>query len=151
MNQYFPELPDQVPSRSSSAFTRAIFKQLYLAQGWRFVGEFPNLPKAVAIISPHTSNIDAWHGFTALLGLGLQITIFGKNSLFHTPLKPLLEWVGVIPVNRSHAQGLPKTLSILFTAKKKFGSGWHLRAHVSKPNPSVVAFIALRMVHRFQL
>lgn len=106
MNQYFPELPDQVPSRNSSAFTRAIFKQLYLAQGWRFVGEFPNLPKAVAIISLHTSNIDAWHGFTVLLGLGLQITIFGKNSLFHTPLKPLLEWIGVIPVNRSHAQGL---------------------------------------------
>jgi len=110
MNQYFPELPDQVPSRNSSAFTRAIFKQLYLAQGWRFVGEFPNLPKAVAIISPHTSNIDAWHGFTALLGLGLQITIFGKNSLFHTPLKPLLEWIGVIPVNRTHAQGLTQDI-----------------------------------------
>ncbi len=54
-------------------------------------GEFPNLPKAVAIISPHTSNIDAWHGFTALLGLGIQITIFGKHTLFETPLKPLLE------------------------------------------------------------
>jgi hypothetical protein len=25
-----------------------------LAQGWRLEGEFPDLPKAVAIISPHT-------------------------------------------------------------------------------------------------
>ena len=123
MNQYFPELPDQVPSRNSSAFTRAIFKQLYLAQGWRFVGKFPNLPKAVAIISPHTSNIDAWHGFTALLGLGLQITIFGKNSLFHTPLKPLLEWIGVIPVNRSHAQGLTQDIIDIIHSKEKIWVG----------------------------
>ncbi len=69
-------------------------KIFFLAQGWQMVGEFPNLPKAVAIISPHTSNIDAWHGFTALLGLGIQITIFGKHTLFETPLKPLLNWIG---------------------------------------------------------
>ena len=42
-------------------------------------GEFPNLPKAVAIISPHTSNIDAWLGFNALLGLGIQITILART------------------------------------------------------------------------
>jgi 1-acyl-sn-glycerol-3-phosphate acyltransferase len=97
-------LPDQVPARGSS-LSRTIFKKIFLAQGWHFEGEFPNLPKAVAIISPHTSNIDAWHGFTALLGLGIKITIFGKHTLFNTPLKPLLEWIGVIPVNRSIQQG----------------------------------------------
>ncbi|TCB60235.1 lysophospholipid acyltransferase family protein [Acinetobacter terrae] len=104
MSAHFPTLPDQVPARGSS-LSRNIFKKLFLAQGWSFEGEFPNLPKAVAIISPHTSNIDAWHGFTALLGLGIKITIFGKHTLFKTPLKPLLEWIGVIPVNRSIQQG----------------------------------------------
>ena len=104
MSAHFPTLPDQVPARGSS-LSRKIFKKLFLAQGWSFEGEFPNLPKAVAIISPHTSNIDAWHGFTALLGLGIKITIFGKHTLFKTPLKPLLEWIGVIPVNRSIQQG----------------------------------------------
>lgn len=88
--QLFPVLPDQVPSRGSP-LSRAIFKKLFLAQGWKFDGEFPNLAKAVAIISPHTSNIDAWHGFLALLGIGIKITIFGKNTLFDTPLKPLLD------------------------------------------------------------
>lgn len=78
MTQYFPALPDQVPARGS-ALTKRIFRQIFLAQGWSFEGEFPNLPKAVAIISPHTSNIDAWHGFTALLGLGIQITINAGN------------------------------------------------------------------------
>ena len=104
MSAHFPTLPDQVPARGSS-LSRTIFKKLFLAQGWSFEGEFPNLPKAVAIISPHTSNIDAWHGFTALLGLGIKITVFGKHTLFKTPLKPLLKWIGVIPVNRSIQQG----------------------------------------------
>ena len=104
MSAHFPTLPDQVPARGSR-LSRNIFKKIFLAQGWSFEGEFPNLPKAVAIISPHTSNIDAWHGFTALLGLGIKITIFGKHTLFKTPLKSLLEWIGVIPVNRSIQQG----------------------------------------------
>ena len=104
MSAHFPTLPAQVPARGSR-LSRNIFKKIFLAQGWSFEGEFPNLPKAVAIISPHTSNVDAWHGFTALLGLGIKITIFGKHTLFKTPLKPLLEWIGVIPVNRSIQQG----------------------------------------------
>ena len=104
MTQHFPTLPDQVPARSGH-LSRNIFKKLFLAQGWSFEGDFPNLQKAVAIISPHTSNIDAWHGFAALLGLGIKITVFGKHTLFNTPLKPILEWIGVIPVNRSIQQG----------------------------------------------
>lgn len=100
----FPKLPPLVPSRGGK-LSQTLFKQLFLAQGWQLKGEFPNLPKAVAIISPHTSNIDAWLGFNALLGLGIQITIFGKDSLFRTPLKPILEWIGVVPVVRDTPQG----------------------------------------------
>lgn len=104
MTKQFPVLPDQVPGRGGT-FSRRFFKSLFLAQDWQLKGEFPNLPKAVAIISPHTSNIDAWHGFAALLGLGLRVTIFGKHTLFDTPLKPLLEWIGVVPVIRHAPQG----------------------------------------------
>lgn len=100
----FPQLPPHVPARGSK-LSRTFFRQLFLGQGWRLEGEFPDLPKAVAIISPHTSNIDAWLGFNALLGLGIQITIFGKDSLFRTPLKPVLEWIGVVPVVRDSPQG----------------------------------------------
>ncbi len=90
---------------AAAKLSRTFFRQLFLAQGWRLEGEFPDLPKAVAIIFPHTSNIDAWLGFNALLGLGIQITIFGKDSLFRTPLKPVLEWIGVVPVVRDSPQG----------------------------------------------
>ena len=100
----FPQLPPHVPARGSK-LSRAFFRRLFLAQGWRLEGEFPDLPKAVGIISPHTSNIDAWLGFNALLGLGIQIKIFGIDSLFRTPLKPVLEWIGVVPVVRDSPQG----------------------------------------------
>ena len=68
MTKNFPILPDQVPSRGTQ-LSRTIFKNLFLAQGWSFEGEFPNLPKAVAIISPHTSNYDGLYAFLALLGI----------------------------------------------------------------------------------
>ena len=120
--QLFPVLPDQVPSRGSP-LSRAIFKKLFLAQGWKFDGEFPNLAKAVAIISPHTSNIDAWHGFLALLGIGIKITIFGKNTLFDTPLKPLLDWVGVIPVQRENPHGLTREITEIVQATDQIWIG----------------------------
>lgn len=118
----FPILPQSVPSRGS-ALSRKFFKQLFLAQGWKFEGEFPNLAKAVAIISPHTSNIDAWIGFNALLGLGLDITIFGKDSLFRTPLKPILEWVGVIPVVRDTPHGQTQQIIDVIQRKEKIWVG----------------------------
>lgn len=109
MNKNFPILPKQVPSRGH-CFSQMLFKHIFLAQGWRFEGQLPDLPKAVAIISPHTSNLDAWYGFTALLGVGLKMTIFGKHTLFKTPLKPLLEWIAVIPVQRNQKQGLTQQI-----------------------------------------
>ncbi|SCC71894.1 1-acyl-sn-glycerol-3-phosphate acyltransferase [Acinetobacter albensis] len=109
MNKNFPILPKQVPSRGH-CFSQMLFKHIFLTQGWRFEGQLPDLPKAVAIISPHTSNLDAWYGFTALLGVGLKMTIFGKHTLFKTPLKPLLEWIGVIPVQRNQKQGLTQQI-----------------------------------------
>lgn len=109
MPHIFPTLPTQVPQRGNR-LSRYCFKQLYLKQGWQFVGEFPNIPKAVAIISPHTSNYDAWYGFLVLLGVGIKFTILGKASLFKTPLKHLLKWIGVIPVQRDSPQGLTQDI-----------------------------------------
>lgn len=118
----FPELPSQLPRRGNP-LSRRFFKWLFLAQGWQLDGEFPNLPKAVAIISPHTSNIDAWHGFIALLGMGLKVTIFGKDKLFRTPLKPLLEWIGVIPVVRDSPQGHTQQIVQLIKEKSQIWVG----------------------------
>lgn len=109
MNKNFPKLPPLAPQRGSK-ISRGFFKQLYLNQGWSFEGEFPNLPKAVAIVSPHTSNYDGLYAFLAMLGLGINVTVFGKDTLFKSPLKFLLKWMGVIPVKRDTPQGLTQQI-----------------------------------------
>ena len=116
MTKNFPILPDQVPSRGTQ-LSRTVFKNLFLAQGWSFEGEFPNLPKAVAIISPHTSNYDGLYAFLALLGLGLNVTIFGKDTLFKSPFKGVFEWIGVIPVERNSTHGLTQQIVNIINAR----------------------------------
>ena len=99
-----PTLPALVPHRGGQ-LTARLFRAVFKAQRWRMLGEFPNLPKAVAIVSPHTSNFDAWYGFNALLALDLQVTVFAKHTLFKTALKPVLQWMGAVPVVRDSPQG----------------------------------------------
>ena len=106
------------PERGSR-FSRHFFKRLYLLQGWTFEGEFPNLPKAVAIVSPHTSNYDGLYAFLAMLGIGIEVTIFGKDSLFKSPLKYVLNWIGVIPVKRDTPQGLTQQIVNIVNKKEK--------------------------------
>lgn len=118
MKNNFPTLPDQPPHRGNT-FSRQLFKRLYLAQGWHFEGEFPNIPKAVAIISPHTSNYDGLYAFIAMLGVGIQVTIFGKDSLFKPPFKKILNWFGVIPVKRNSPHGLTQHIIETIHSKDK--------------------------------
>lgn len=75
--------------------------------GWRMVGAFPDIAKAVVIAAPHSSNWDGLLGFGAKLGMGVKLSILGKESLLRIPLVgPFLRWQGVIPVDRSAAHGL---------------------------------------------
>lgn len=100
-----PTLPPLVPRRQDK-LSQLFFKHLYRLQGWKFAGELPNLPKAVAVVLPHTSNADGWYGFSFVVAMGFRMHMFAKASLFNTPLKPVLKWLDVIPVERNHAQGL---------------------------------------------
>lgn len=110
MDKKLPTVPSDAPQRGSE-LSRKLFKSAYLALGWRFQGDFPNYPKAVAIVSPHTSNYDAFYAFLVMLGIGIKVTIFGKDSLFDVPvLRRILKWVGVIPVKRDTPQGLTQQI-----------------------------------------
>jgi 1-acyl-sn-glycerol-3-phosphate acyltransferase len=71
--------------------------------GWRIEGAFPNLPKLVIIVAPHTSNWDFVVGVAAKLALGLRVLFFGKDTLFRFPLGPLMRRLGGMPVDRSKA------------------------------------------------
>jgi 1-acyl-sn-glycerol-3-phosphate acyltransferase len=68
--------------------------------GWRADGGFPDVPKAIVIVAPHTSNWDFFVGLFADLAIDLDAHFLGKHSLFRWPVKRLLRWLGGIPVQR---------------------------------------------------
>ncbi len=96
-----------VPRRGgvvAPAFGRAVLALLR----WRIEGEFPDLPKLVVAVAPHTSNWDFVVGVAAMFALDLRITFIGKHTLFRPPFDAVLRWLGGIPVDRSSANGLVK-------------------------------------------
>jgi 1-acyl-sn-glycerol-3-phosphate acyltransferase len=74
--------------------------------GWRV--EFDGLPAAqgVLVVAPHTSNWDFVVGVLAKWAVGLQVSFWGKASLFRVPLfGHWLRWLGGIAVDRGSPQG----------------------------------------------
>ena len=68
--------------------------------GWTPIGGLPDVPKAVVIAYPHTSN---WDGIWALIykvSIGLDVKFFGKKTLFWFPLNVILRALGGIPLDR---------------------------------------------------
>ncbi|PNK60893.1 lysophospholipid acyltransferase family protein [Psychrobacter sp. FDAARGOS_221] len=97
----YKRLGKQVPKRGGRVtprLARAFLKLL----GWKVTGNIPDVPKAVLLALPHTSNLDGLYAIPVVLGLDLDIKIMGKDSLFKYPvLSNFLKWAGVVPINRS--------------------------------------------------
>ena len=74
--------------------------------GWRVEGTFPDVPKLVVAVAPHTSNWDFLYGAAAMFALDLKATFLGKHTLFVWPASLFLRWMGGIPVDRRAAQGV---------------------------------------------
>lgn len=74
--------------------------------GWRMRGEFPNVPKGMLVIAPHTSNYDGVVSVAAILALRLQLFFFVKDSAFIWPLGGLMRWFGAVPVDRESSRDM---------------------------------------------
>jgi 1-acyl-sn-glycerol-3-phosphate acyltransferase len=73
---------------------------------FRIEGEVPDLPKFVIAVAPHTSNWDFVVGAAAMFALDLRLAFLAKHTLFRGPFRPLLRWMGGIPVDRSSPHGV---------------------------------------------
>jgi 1-acyl-sn-glycerol-3-phosphate acyltransferase len=100
-----PVVPPSLP-REGGPLTRALGRWALRVTGWRFEGAFPDLPKAVVIVAPHTSNWDFAVGLAAKFALGLRSRWVGKHTLFRWPVGGLLRRLGGMPVDRSAPQDL---------------------------------------------
>jgi 1-acyl-sn-glycerol-3-phosphate acyltransferase len=116
-------LPPAVPRTRSSRFARWCARTVLRIGGWRVVGAFPDVPKAVLIGAPHSSNWDGVWGFAAKIALGLDMRVFAKHQLFRWPFGPLLHRLGVIPVNRGDARGLVEQMQARFRQEERFWLG----------------------------
>ena len=100
-------LPPNAPRMPRNRFIESLGRAILRAFGWRMVGGFPDIPKAVVIAAPHSSNWDGLLGFGAKFGMGVKLSILGKDALIRIPLLGrILRWQGVIPVDRSAAHGV---------------------------------------------
>ena len=100
-------LPPSAPRMPRNRFAEWLGRAILRAGGWRMVGALPDIPKAVLIAAPHSSNWDGLWGFAVKLGMGVKLSILGKDSLLRIPvLGSLLRWQGVIPVDRSAPHGV---------------------------------------------
>jgi len=82
---------------------RGLARSILRVGSWTAVGGMPDIPKAVIIAAPHTSN---WDGFWALVytvSVDADIHLFAKHSLFWFPLGALLRGLGGIPLDRGRA------------------------------------------------
>jgi 1-acyl-sn-glycerol-3-phosphate acyltransferase len=113
-----PVLGDQVPQRGN-AFSHALARLALRVTGWRFEGDFPNLPKFVLIVAPHTSNWDFPIGLMAMFALNLRGVFLGKHTLFRWPFGGIMRWLGGAPVDRSSAHNVVyQTIALIRGSEK---------------------------------
>ena len=100
-----PAVGPRIPRRRS-ALWRWIGRTVLTLARWRVEGDFPDIPRMVVAVAPHTSNWDFVLGAATMFALDLRISFIGKHTLFVWPFSAVLRWMGGIPVDRSAAHGV---------------------------------------------
>jgi 1-acyl-sn-glycerol-3-phosphate acyltransferase len=88
--------------------------------GWRLVGEFPKVSKAVVIVVPHTSWVDFFLGLLIRRVLNEEINFIAKKSLFKFPFGWYFKWMGGAPIDRSKNNDTVSAIATIFNEKEKF-------------------------------
>ena len=104
--------------RTPNPVLRFIGRLMLAIPGWKIRGMFPDIPKLVVIVAPHTSNWDFYFGLAAKFTLGIKAHWLGKHTLFRWPVKRILLWLGGIPIDRSQRRGVVNQLVEIFRQRK---------------------------------
>ena len=125
MKRYLP-VPSQLPPGMPSlrdGWGRKTCRAVLRFCGWSFVGQFPDVPRAVLIAAPHSSWWDGVWGLLLKVGIGADVRFMGKQELFHGPLGGVLRRVGGMPIDRGAAKGVVDQMVEQFAHRDAFWLG----------------------------
>ena len=91
--------------------------------GWKVDNNFPDIPKCVLAVAPHTSNWDFVVGKLAYNTLGRKAHFLIKAEWFFFPFNILFRSMGGIPVKRGKSQSLTDILADEFNKRKRMHLG----------------------------
>jgi 1-acyl-sn-glycerol-3-phosphate acyltransferase len=91
--------------------------------GWRMIGSWPDEPRLIVAVAPHTSNMDFILSVTVFWALDLKTSYLAKSSLFWFPLGAIIRGLGGISVDRSSPQGMVQQLVDLFDQQQQLVIG----------------------------
>jgi 1-acyl-sn-glycerol-3-phosphate acyltransferase len=100
------DVPPRAPRTNGNAFTRGFARLVLRLGGWRMAGQWPDVPRCVIIVAPHSSGWDAWWGMAAKVAYGVHVDFMGKKELFRGPVGWILRELGGFPVDRQAPAGI---------------------------------------------
>lgn len=112
-----PSSARPAPARGfGSEITRWMCASYLALGGWKVRGDWPALDKAVLVAAPHTSN---WDGVNMLATAGfyrVKLKWMGKKSLTTGAFGWLIKSLGCVPIDRSAANDVVRTMAEVFAA-----------------------------------
>ena len=100
--------------RRDYGLLRPLGRWILRRMDWHSEGTFPDQPKLVIAIAPHSSAWDFVIGAAFLYVLGLRVAFIAKHSLFRWPLGGFMRRLGGIPVNRAQPEDLAGIMAAAF-------------------------------------
>jgi 1-acyl-sn-glycerol-3-phosphate acyltransferase len=105
--------------RRNYGLLRLLGRWILRRMDWRSEGPFPDQPKVVIAIAPHSSVWDFIIGAAFLYVLGLRVAFIAKHTLFRWPLGGFMRWLGGIPVNRAQPEDLTDVMAAAFGKREQ--------------------------------
>jgi len=116
--EFYNSIPDGMP-RMHHPLTSKVYRFIYSLLGWRFLGDVPDIKKAVVILAPHTSNMDFFIACVAKFALRLKASYIMKEEAFFWPFKSWLIGIGGIPIDRSQPTRIVNQVTRAFEQNDK--------------------------------
>ncbi len=107
-----------VPRRNYGVL-RLLGRWILRRMDWRAEGVFPDQPRLVIAVAPHSSAWDFVIGAAFLYVLGLRVAFIAKHTLFRWPLGGFLRRLGGIPVNRAQPEDLTDIMTAAFGKREQ--------------------------------